>query len=140
MNRGLGGIHTKGALLEAGATIPVLKSGQVSETFVNVAPIGGVVTINLSLGTVFNLSLTQPVSSFVIVNANPAKMNVFTLVSTQDSIGSRTIAFTFANKTVKWSGGTAPTPTATALKADVFSFISSDGGNTFFGFTGGQNF
>lgn len=54
----------------------------------------------------------------------------------QDATGSRTITL----PTVKWPGGTAPTPTATANKTDLFEFFSRDGGTTVFGRVLGQNF
>jgi hypothetical protein len=41
---------------------------------------------------------------------------------------------------VKWSGGAAPTLTATNGKIDVFTFLSLNGGTNWLGFIGGQNF
>jgi hypothetical protein len=49
----------------------------------------------------------------------------------------RTIAWPSA---VKWAGGTAPTMTSTSGKIDTFSFLTHDGGTTWFGFISGQNF
>jgi hypothetical protein len=39
-----------------------------------------------------------------------------------------------------WPGGTAPTLTSTNGKEDIFSFVTIDGGTTWFAFNGGQNF
>jgi hypothetical protein len=43
-------------------------------------------------------------------------------------------------KTVKWSGGSAPTLTNTANKTDILNFLTYDGGTTWLGFVGGLNF
>jgi len=41
---------------------------------------------------------------------------------------------------VKWPANTPPTLTSTNAKADIFSFISTDGGSNWYAFVGGQNF
>jgi hypothetical protein len=43
-------------------------------------------------------------------------------------------------KTIKWSGGSAPTLTNTANKTDILNFLTYDGGTTWLGFVGGLNF
>jgi len=67
-----------------------------------------------------------------------------TLILTQDGTGSRTGAFQVngATTNVKWAGGTAPTLTTTAARADIFTFITHDGGATpcWYGFVAGQDF
>jgi hypothetical protein len=40
---------------------------------------------------------------------------------------------------VRWAGGSAPTPTATINKIDIFRFASRDGGTTVLGTVVGQN-
>jgi hypothetical protein len=39
---------------------------------------------------------------------------------------------------VDWAAATAPTLTATADAVDMFVFLTSDGGTTWYGFTAGQ--
>jgi hypothetical protein len=39
---------------------------------------------------------------------------------------------------IKWPGGTVPTLTATASKADIFTFIKT-GAGAYYGFAAGQN-
>lgn len=56
----------------------------------------------------------------------PAAGKTFTLTLVQDATGSRTAAWPAS---VKWPGGTAPTLTTTAGKADVFSFMADDATN-----------
>jgi hypothetical protein len=53
----------------------------------------------------------------------------------QDGTGSRTVTWF---STIKWVGGTAPTLTTTASKADVFGFLCTSAGN-YDGFVIGQN-
>lgn len=60
----------------------------------------------------------------------------FTLVLRQDATGSRTVTWP---GTVQWPGGTTPTLTTTASKADVFTFLCTDGTN-WLGFTGGLGY
>ena len=58
----------------------------------------------------------------------------------QDGTGSRTVTAWFNH--IKWAGGSAPTLTTTAAKADVFGFLaaSGDGSNIWYdGFVVGQN-
>ena len=67
-----------------------------------------------------------------------------TLILTQDGTGSRTGAFQVNSATtnVKWAGGTAPTLTTTASRADIICFVTFDGGATptWYGFVAGQDF
>jgi hypothetical protein len=46
--------------------------------------------------------------------------------------------YTVTWATVKWSGGTAPTLTATASRMDIFSFFSD--GTNWYGVVAGQNY
>jgi hypothetical protein len=57
----------------------------------------------------------------------------FTVILT-DSGGSHTVAFTG----VKWASGAAPTFSTTAGSIDIFTFVSVNGGTTWYGFVGGQ--
>ena len=79
-------------------------------------------------------------TSFIISNYAANRTNSFIVFLNQDSVGSRTVAWSFSGANVLWSGGTAPTITATANSKDVVSFISNDGGANWYGFTAGLNF
>jgi len=67
--------------------------------------------------------------------SNPDGAQVFTIRLQQDATGSRTVTW-FA--TIKWAGGSEPTLTTTANKADTFCFIRT-GVNTYDGFIVGQD-
>ena len=53
----------------------------------------------------------------------------------QDGTGSRTVTWF---STIKWAGGSAPTLTTTASKADVFGFLCT-ATDAYDGFVVGQN-
>jgi hypothetical protein len=66
---------------------------------------------------------------------------------TQDSTGNRAVGIdTFktsggASIPVYWpGGGVLPIVTPTADRSDIYSFKTFDGGSTFYGVVGGQNF
>jgi hypothetical protein len=59
----------------------------------------------------------------------------FILIQKQDGTGSRTVTWPAA---VKWPGGTAPTITSTASKADKFIFTAD--GTNWLGSNAGQNY
>ena len=113
---------------------PVLKD--YAETLVE-ANTSTTYTINFENGNVFELTLTGNVT---YTFSNPPVNNIggsFTLIQKQDGTGSRTVTWPAS---VKWASGSAPTVTAAASSIDIFTFITTDGGASWYGFTGGQNF
>lgn len=128
------------------------KLGQVTESYVNVSSGSptGYYTFDLASGTVFNLVLSGNVTGFQIKNTVPNRVNVFTTFIAQDAVGKRTVVLTSGSfgtgKILKWPNtGTPNAPSVPVLTTganaiDVFSFMSKDGGNTFYGFVGGQNY
>jgi hypothetical protein len=97
----------------------------------------GVLTIDLNDGLVQQISLTENVTSFTIVNFNPSSSyaSTFTLKLAQDAIGGRGVTLSGFN----WANGLAPTITATANAYDRLGFTTEDGGATWDGFVVGQN-
>jgi hypothetical protein len=113
-----------------------VKLKDYSETTV-VANTGATYTIDLENGNVFNLTLT---GNCTYTFSNPpasGSAGAFTLIQNQDGTGSRSVTWPAS---VEWAGGSAPTITSTASSTDVFTFITTDGGTTWYGFTGGQDF
>ena len=90
-------------------------------------------TINLSSGTLFDLTLTA--NCTYTFPSSPVAGLQFILMQKQDATGSRTATWP---SNVRWAGGTAPTPTTTASRTDVFTFIYE--GAYWLGFVGGQNY
>lgn len=98
-----------------------------------VANVGTAYTINLALGTIFDLTLT---ANCAYTFPAPTAGKQFTLLQRQDGAGSRTSTWP-AN--VRWDdGGTAPTPTATVWCTDAFTFLAD--GSFWIGFKGPKNY
>ena len=109
---------------------------QITETYTAPAISSGTLTINLAAGTVFNVTNNANITTFSITNAVATKAAAFTLFLTANGT-----AYTQAwGASVKFPGGTAPTITTTNGKVDVITFVTNNGGTTWYGFVGGQNF
>ncbi len=59
-----------------------------------------------------------------------------TLIIQQDGLGPHTVAWDAA---ILWSGGTAPTMTATINSVDIFHFFYDGNAAVMYGFTSGQD-
>jgi len=90
-------------------------------------------TIALTDGTVQTATLTASTACTFTMPTVGAGKSFILLLKQAASTGNGTASFTG----VKWSGGTAPTITATAGKMDILSFVS-DGTNWYGSFT--QNY
>ena len=105
-----------------------------------------VVTIDLSLAQSFTLTVDDDVDSFTILNA-PSGSTSFSIKILQDGTGNRAVGIdTFKTSggtaiPVNWpGGGVVPIMTQTASRADIYSYKTFDGGSSFYGVVGGQNF
>lgn len=95
---------------------------------------GATCTLDLSKGNVH--WITMPAGNITIAISNGYAGQNFTVRILQDATGSRTVTwFT----TIKWAGGTAPTLTTTASKADLLGFTITTAGSAYDGFVVGQN-
>jgi len=101
-----------------------------------IANSGSSYAINLANANLFSLTLTAN-CTFTLSGATAGKSCSVTVMLKQDGTGSRTVTWP---SSVKWSGGTAPTLTATANKVDFVSILSVDGGTTWYGFISGLNY
>ena len=91
-------------------------------------------TIDITSGNVITATLDDN-CTFAFSNPSPTgKACSFTLILTQDGSGSRAVTWPGS---VKWASATAPTLSAGASDVDIFAFISTDAGTTWFGFTAG---
>ena len=100
------------------------------------------IPIDLSTAQVFRTKLTTACTGLSVTNT-PDNGNAnavgFSLLFVGDG-SARTMTWNIGNTAASWAGGTAPTYTSTLNKIDVYSFLSRDGGSTWLGFVGGQNF
>ncbi len=108
--------------------------------------LSNVVTVDLSLAQSFTLTADDDVNSFTITNI-PSGSTSFSLKILQDGTGDRAVGIdTFKTSggtaiPVNWpGGGVVPIMTQTASRADIYSYKTFDGGSSFYGVVGGQNF
>jgi len=105
-----------------------------------------VVTIDLSKAQTFDLTVDSIVNNFIIINCPPDSSS-FTIKITQNSTGGYFVDINDFQTSggvpipIYWSGGgVLPIPTNIANRTDIYSFKTFDGGSTWYGFVGGQNF
>ena len=117
-------------------TRPQLKD--VSETSTTPAVSAGVLTLDLETGNVFEVTLTEDVTTLTFAHPPAAgRAGACTLILRQDATGGRTLAWP---SSVIWAGGTPPLVTLAANAVDIYAFITRDGGTMWYGFTGGRGF
>ncbi len=93
--------------------------------------------IDLSGGNIFNLILSAN-CTFTFSNASASGTACsFTLILKQDATGARTATWP---TTIVWAGGTTPTLSAAPNRYDVFSFITINGGSSYYGTAIGFDF
>ncbi|HEX7632981.1 MAG TPA: hypothetical protein VF401_01500 [Candidatus Saccharimonadales bacterium] len=90
---------------------------------------GATPSIDVSQGTVQDLTLTAN-ATISFTGATTGRAVSFLLILRQDSTGSRTVTWPAS---VKWSIGTAPTLSSGAGKVDMLTFVTVDGGTTWYG-------
>lgn len=115
------------------ATSPVLSNPTINDGYteeVYTANTGTAITLSLANGTIQNLTLTG-ICTITMPAAVAGKSFMMYL---RTGAGGFTVTWS----TVKWSGGTAPTLTATASRMDMFSFFSD--GTNWYGVVAGQNY
>ena len=114
-------------------TTPVLVTPTINNSYVEevyTANTGTAITLDLENGSIQNLTLTG-ICTITMPAAVAGKSFMMYL---RTGTGGYTVTWA----TVKWSGGTAPTLTATASRMDMFSFFSD--GTNWYGVVAGQNY
>ncbi len=95
------------------------------------------VDLDLTTGNVFDVTLDQD-TTFTFSNPPASgKAGSFTLIIRQDGTGGHSVTMPAS---VDWEGGSGPTFSTAAGLVDIASFLTVDGGTTWFGFLGGLNF
>ena len=124
------------------ATVSTLQVSGVA-SFTTTTEAGKTVTIassaaslDLSTAALFVITLNSNVSASFVNPPPSPRVGSFTVAMSADGTAR---AVTWPT-TVKWSGGTPPTITSTAGKVDIFSFLTNNGGSSYYGFTSDQNF
>jgi hypothetical protein len=112
------------------------------KTYTEVTPVpvisSNTLTLDLSAGTVFGpVDFNASITSMTFTNPPPSGVTASFVLQLKANGTAYSIAWPTP---VKWAAGTAPTPTSTLNKIDVFTFVTSDGGTSYLGFKSGQNF
>ena len=126
----LAGGTMAGTITMGGNLITNPKITTVRETAGTSSFSAGTLTLDLSTGTNFAVTLTANVTTITISNVPSTGQYVPIVVEfSQDATGGRTV--TGWPSGTKWPGGAAPTITATANAVDVISGYTRDGGTTY---------
>ena len=106
-------ISMDGQILDAPAIkgfLEVLSTSAISQ---------GVLTLDLSEANVFEVELTENITSLVLSEIPAGRVGTITVKMRQDETGGRTVSWPVIN----WQDGTAPVVTAAPISLDIFSFI-----------------
>jgi len=98
----------------------------------------GSVTLDLSLGNTFPITLAGNITGFTLSNVPTDSFSITVLITQAATGGPYNVTFNFSGYTVKWSYNITPTITTTSSKTDIFCFTKV--GTTIYAFNGGQNF
>jgi hypothetical protein len=103
------------------------------------------IEIDIARGNSFTHTTTESVNDFRVINPPPGGTFAFTLKIVQGTTPRGVGIDTFVNSignaiNVFWPGGVSPVITPSAGAADIYSFMSFDGGSTLYGGVVGQNF
>lgn len=101
------------------------------------APSNGRVTVDVADGNVVLCLLSANTTFEFRCPIGPGVALSFTLLLLQDGSGSRTVTWP---SSIDWGTTGAPTLTTTANKVDVVTFLSVNGGKTWYGFLSAKGF
>ena len=104
-----------------------LKVQEMSEDVIDVALASNVAALNYNLGNIFWITSTPSAAmTWSITNAPTTNGRTFSITGfvTQGATGyiPSTLNVNGSAATIKWFGGTSPTPTSTSGKIDIFNF------------------
>jgi hypothetical protein len=124
-----GGITSTGTLTQSGGAVftGTTDMQELRETVVDVTLASNVATLNWTAGNIYYIA-TAPSASMTFnatnVPTDNSKIMTINVLVTQGSTGYIPTVFQIAgsSNTIRWAGGTAPTPTSSAGKIDIFSF------------------
>jgi hypothetical protein len=110
----------------------------VSEVSPTASVSAGTLILNLEVGNVFEVVLTEDVVSFILANPPTAGLAVgCCLILKQDNAGGRTVAWP---SSIRWASGVRPMLSGAKNAVDFLVFVTRDGGATWYGFVSGTDF
>lgn len=115
-----------------------LQARRYLETRVNPTISAGSLTLDLSAGNYFDISLNASVTTIAVSNAPTSGVPYsFTMQVNYPDNTSRTIDW--VDLGVKWTDNSAPSLTCANTKVDTFVFYTDDSGSNLYGSVAGQN-
>lgn len=113
-----------------------IKAKSYNETYATVSSSSGAVTFNCEAANVFQITLTENVTSITLSNP-PASGTAYALTIriVQDST-ARTVTWPAS---VKWADGVSPLISSGSGAVDVITMFTTDGGTNWYGFAAGQD-
>jgi hypothetical protein len=123
-------LTTDGTTASWSNTLTSIKTKVIQELITSVTASTATTTIDLSLGTVFVVTISSN-TTFAFTNV-PAgtDMTSFTIITVNDATAGRAVSWPAS---VTWAGGMLPTRTTAANKSDAWSFFTRDAGTTIVG-------
>lgn len=108
--------------------------GPLEQDYTNKGDNTGATTVNLDDGNVQRVRLTGNVT-FTFSGSTNGEACSLTLILVQDGTGGRTVTWPGS---VDWEAATAPTLSTAANSVDILTFVTVDGGTTWYGFLVGK--
>ena len=141
----IAGTTLSGAVVGADQLMSAVTHKDYSETVYAGGDTGATPTIDEANGNTQSWTLNAATATFALpADSGLQAGTALTLILSQDGSGSRAGVFQVSGATtnVKWAGGTAPTLTTTASRADIICFVTFNGGASpvWYGFVAGQDF
>lgn len=124
-----GGITSSGTFTQSGGAVftGTTDMQELRENVVDVTLSSNVATLDWTAGNIYYIA-TAPSASMTFnatnVPTDNSKIMTINVLVTQGSTGYIPTVFQIAgsSNTIRWAGGSAPTPTSSAGKIDIFSF------------------
>lgn len=113
------------------SNIPTITTTRIAETAPSSVNSSTAVSLDLTTGTVFRVTLT---GNATITFTNASGAAAATVILTNDGTAGRTVTFAYSGGTFKYPGGSGSlSRTTTANAIDIWTFFSPDGGTTWYG-------
>lgn len=114
---------------------PLVIAQQIVETVVDAPIVAGVLTIDLTQGSIFRTVIDANITSIVITGVVANYVNSFTWKTVADG---NSYSQTWSSVPILWPSSAAPVLTTTLNAVDWYSFMLENG--DWYGFVAGQNY
>ena len=120
------------------SNIPTITTTRIAETAPASVNSSTAVSLDLTTGTVFRVTLT---GNATITFTNASGAAAATVILTNDGTAGRSVTFAYSGGTFRYPGGSGSLSRTTAANAiDVWTFFTPDGGTNWYGNIAAKNF